>query len=137
MKTVCMTMYIVTDASSKHVYRNRHCTISPAAGPVLEPPTPNPDDDIIQVAPPEEAVFEVILQWEPPPHPGGVLLRYIVNLVAVGERSSATERSRRQVDAFLDNCIVGGNNNVDRNFSVAAKTTSLTVNDASTLSYYV
>ena len=130
-----VSMYILTLFES---YRET-CTalLSPAAGPVDEPSTPNPDDDIIQVAPPEEAVIEVTLKWEPPPHPGGTLQRYIVNLVAVGERSSATGRSRRQVDAFLDNCIVGGNSSVDRNFSVAANTTSLTVNDASTLCCYV
>ena len=97
-------------------------------------PSPPNDSEIAPAVEPEDPTIIVTLSWEPPDLPGGELIQYVVNLIALSGRNETNNRQRRQTDDFLEFCIVG-DNNVDRNINVAANETSLTVNDASMSSH--
>ena len=69
----------------------------------------------------------VILRWDPPPSPNGVITLYSVNLEVLTEVDMMKSRKKRQTASTINiDCISGG---VDRNIDVNPPMTSLPVND--------
>ena len=98
-----------------------HSTVPPPPPP---PPEVNETEDIVLDQPLEESVFTVTLTLPVVDVPGGVIESYTIFLEALGE-STEELRKRRQINEFLDDCIIEGINN---NFTVSPDTTELDVN---------
>ena len=76
--------------------------------------------------------FSVIVRWDPPTDPNGVVIRYIVNYVAVSSTPPQdTGRRRRETDGVGYECILGGQMNVSRNMTVDGTQTSATLTELS------
>ena len=76
--------------------------------------------------------FSVIVRWDPPTDPNGVVLRYIVNYVAVSSTPPQDmRRRRRETDGVRNECILGGQMNVNRNMTVDGTQTSATLTELS------
>ncbi len=88
------------------------------------PPPPSPNDT---------TATSVLISWNPPLNPNGEIRNYTVNFVAVRLVSgSSTSRRRRQAsDNTLDECIVGGQNMINRNQTVPGNQTSAMLVDLS------
>ena len=62
----------------------------------------------------------------------GVVLRYTVNYVAVSSTSSRDMgRRRRQTNGVRNECILGGQMNINRNMTVDGTQTTATLTDLS------
>ena len=93
-------------------------------GPV-PPPPPVDEGDLL-------SPFSVIVRWNPPTDPNGVILRYIVNYVAVSSMPPQDMgRRRRQTEGVRNECILGGQMNVSRNMTVDGTQTTATLTDLS------
>ncbi len=57
----------------------------------------------------------------------GVVIRYTVNLVLLNFEPSTKRRKRQDVDDIVEECIVGGMENIDRNTTVPGNTTSVSL----------
>ena len=76
--------------------------------------------------------FSVVVRWDPPTDPNGVVLRYIVNYVAVSSTPpQEMGRRRRETDGVRNECILGGQMNVSRNLTVDGTQTSATLTELS------
>lgn len=92
---------------------------SPPGPSTPEQPPPVPGDLITSTS--------VTLKWNEPCPPGGIINRYTVNLVVT--RNLFLEHHK--TDIIKLDCVIGGKDGVNRNFSVPGNQTSLTVNDLS------
>ena len=93
-------------------------------GEVPRPPPVEPGDLL--------SPFSVIVRWNPPTDPNGVILRYIVNYVAVSSTPLRDMgRRRRQTDGVRNECILGGQMNVNRNMTVDGTQTTATLTELS------
>ena len=80
--------------------------------------------------------FSVVVRWNSPPDPNGVILRYIVNYVAVSSTPSQDmRRRRRETDGVRNECILGGQMNVNRNMIVDGTQTTATLTELSEYIY--
>ena len=99
-------------------------------GEVPRPP-PVPLGDLL-------SSFSVMVRWNHPTDPNGVVLRYIVNYVAVSSTPpQGMRRRRRETDGVKVECILGQDMNINRNMTVDGTQTSATLTELSecTLSY--
>ena len=95
-----------------------YCLFYVAPGPVPVPPEVSMNDI---------TATSVILRWDPPPNPNGVITAYRVNLVVLTEVDMMNSRKKRQTVSSVNiACIPVG---VDRNIDVNPPMTSLLVND--------
>ena len=95
-----------------------YCLFYVAPGPVPVPPEV-PMSDITATS--------VILRWNPPHSPNGVIILYNVSLEVLTEVDMMNSRKKRQTVSTINiACITGG---VDRNIEVNPPMTSLPVND--------
>ena len=93
-------------------------------GEVARPPPPGPGNFL--------SPFSVIVRWNPPEDPNGVIIRYIVNYVAVSSTPSQDMgRRRRQTNGVRVECILGEDMNVSRNMTVDGTQTTATLTDLS------
>ena len=100
-------------------------------GEVLRPPPVNNSDFL--------DAFSVIVRWNPPTDPNGVVLRYTVNYVAVsstppqvmGRRRRQTGGVRNETGGVRNECILGGQMNVSRNMTVDGTQTTATLTELS------
>ena len=93
-------------------------------GEVPRPPPPGPEDFL--------SPFSVIVRWNPPTDPNGVILLYIVNYVAVSSMPPQDMgRRRRQTNGVRVECILGEDMNVSRNMTVDGTQTTATLTDLS------
>ena len=84
--------------------------------------------------PPEDLLspFSVIVRWDPPTDPNGVVLHYIINYVVVSSTPPQDmARRRRQIEGVGNECILGGQMNVSRNMTVDGSQTSATLTELS------
>jgi len=99
-----------------------NCLVKIAPGPVPPP---------MEVAPETITSNSALVTWMAPPMPNGDLLSYTVNVVlisGISNMSSETRRRKRQVTSPINSeCIEGGVDGVNRNISVDASMTSLTL----------
>ena len=80
--------------------------------------------------------FSVVVRWDPPTDPNGVVIRYIVNYVAVSSTPpQEMGRRRRETDGVRNECILGGQMNVNRNITVDGTQTSATLTELSEYTY--
>ena len=101
-------------------YCIRHCYCLFCVAPGLVPVPPEVLMDEINAT-------SVILRWDPPPSPNGVITSYRVNLVVLTEVDTINSRKKRQTASSVNiACIPEG---VDRNIDVKPPMTSLPVND--------
>ena len=76
--------------------------------------------------------FSVIVRWDPPTDPNGVVLHYTVNYVAVSStRPQGMGCRRRQTDGVRNECILGGQMSVSRNMTVDGTQTTATLSELS------
>ena len=76
--------------------------------------------------------FSVMVRWNHPTDPNGVVLRYIVNYVAVSSTPPQDMRRRRkQTDGVRVECILGQDMNINRNMTVDGSQTSATLTELS------
>ena len=83
-------------------------------------------EDIKLELPPDESLVSVTLRWEPPDVTGGDIESFNVLLVVIGEVSAEESRRKRQMDNFLEDCIIPGTR--DNNITVSPDVTQLDVN---------
>ena len=67
----------------------------------------NETKDIVLDLPPEESVFTVTLRWDELNVTGGNLINFTVFLEAIGETDINVTNSKRQINNFLNDCIIG------------------------------
>ena len=97
-------------------------------GEVPRPPPVEPGDLL--------SPFSVIVRWNPPTDPNGVVIRYIVNYVAVSSMPPQDMgRRRRQTDGVRNECILGGQMNVSRNMTVDGTLITATLTELSEYAY--
>ena len=81
----------------------------------------------------------VVLKWNEPEDPNGIIVNYRVNIVIIStnplaySRNSGGSRRRRQasVDDITLQCVAGSIGNVDRNLTTGNSMTSIAVNGLS------
>ncbi len=88
----------------------------PAAGQVPLPPEP-------QVLSPN--VVRVF--WNPPQDPNGIIRNYIVNFVLLSTEPTSQGNLETQTQDVAEECVVGGVESIDRNFTVLGDVTSTTL----------
>ena len=104
-----------------------HSPLEP--GEVPRPPPPVDEGDLL-------SPFSVTVRWNPPTEPSGVVLRYIVNYVAVSSTPPQDMgRRRRDTGEVRVECILGGRMNVSRNMTVDGTQTTATLMELSEYSY--
>ena len=86
----------------------------------------NEQEDIKLELPPDESLVSVTLRWEPPRVTGGNLVSINVLLVAIGDVNAEESRRKRQMDNFLEDCIIPDTR--DNNITVSPDETQLDVN---------
>ena len=81
-----------------------------------------------------------VVQWEPPEDDNGVITGYVVNVVAISTDPMATgggagggNRRRRQSTDVATECIIGGGERINMNYTVGGKVTSLQLDNLSKL----
>ena len=95
----------------------------------VPPPPPVDEGDLL-------SPFSVIVRWNPPTDPNGVVIRYIVNYVAVSSMPpQGMERRRRQTNGVRVECILGDDMNINRNMTVDGTQTSATLTELSEYAY--
>lgn len=91
-------------------------------GDVPQPPEVNTSDINTTMA---------LVRWLPPPDPNGIILRYAVRYVAVS-MAAGEGRGRRQAGSMiLPECIMGGEDNINRTEIVDGTETSLLLTNLS------
>ena len=99
-----------------------HLILFTVAGEVSRPPE-IPQSDI--------GPTSARVSWSPPSDPNGVITRYTVNVVACGTRPLPTRKRQLQEANLLENCVMGGAGNIDRNLLFSGDTTSAELQDLS------
>ncbi len=75
---------------------------------------------------PEQVItpFLANISWSPPVDPNGVIIQYSVNFYIVSNDTTSTSRKRRQavIPTVIDPvCVIGGEDNINRNISVTGE----------------
>ena len=74
-----------------------------------------------------------LVSWAPPPDRNGIIISYTVRYVAVSMANGTQQgRTRRQAGGeVLSECVMGGEENIDRSQDVPGNTTQLLLEELS------